>query len=117
MERLKKAGYLTAVCSNASERYIRLVTQTIGVLDLVDEIQPLLPGLIKADTLRLLLERTSPDRAVMIGDRVYDKEAARENSLPFIGCACGYNAPEISVADRVANHASELFELVQELIG
>ena len=117
MERLKKADYLTAVCSNASERYIRLVTQTIGVLDLVDEIQPLLPGLIKADTLRLLLERTSPDRAVMIGDRVYDKEAARENSLPFIGCAYGYNAPEISDADRVANHASELFELVQELIG
>ena len=53
----------------------------------------------------------------MIGDRVYDKEAARENSLPFIGCAYGYNAPEISDADRVANHASELFELVQELIG
>ena len=117
LEALRRDGYLLAVCSNASARYIGRVLRVIGLDDLVDEIQPLMPGLIKEQTLRLLLERLRPGRAVMAGDRVYDWEAARANGLPFIGCAYGYNPEEILGADRVAQNAGELYRLAAELIG
>ncbi len=29
----------------------------------------------------------------MVGDRIYDLEAAEENELPFIACKYGYCAP------------------------
>lgn len=117
MEALRRDGFCLAVCSNSSARYINRVLGAIGLAELVDEIQPLLPGMDKGQTLGLLLDRLRPDRAVMVGDRVYDKEAARANRLPFIGCAYGYNADEIMDADRVAHHAGELSRLVMELIG
>ena len=117
MEQLRSAGYRLAICSNSSERYIRLVLTTIGLIDLVDEIQPLLPGMLKTQTLDLLLQRIKPEKAVMVGDRVFDQEAARENKIPFIGCAYGYNPEEMAGSDRVVTHAGQLYSAVTELIG
>jgi phosphoglycolate phosphatase len=117
MEQLRSAGYRLAICSNSSERYIRLVLTTIGLIDLVDEIQPLLPGMLKTQTLDLLLQRVKPEKAVMVGDRVFDQEAARENKIPFIGCAYGYNPEEMAGSDRVVTHAGQLYSAVTELIG
>lgn len=117
LDKLKQNGYSTAVCSNASERYIRMVLEALNIIDKIDYIQPLLPNLIKDDTLRLLLEKVAPEKAVMVGDRVYDKNAAKANNLPFIGCMYGFNANEIADASIPVTSATEIYDAVEKLIG
>lgn len=102
LERLRRAGCVIAVCSNSSTRYIESVLHYTGLKKYIDEVQPLQPGMTKVETLGLLIKRLQPSRAVMVGDRAFDLEAARKNNLPFVGCRFGYCAAEIMQADLVA---------------
>ncbi|MEG0895037.1 MAG: HAD-IA family hydrolase [Oscillospiraceae bacterium] len=117
LKTLRQNGYKTAVCSNASERYIRLVLSTLNILQYIDFIQPLLEGLHKQDTLKILVQSVNPEKCVMVGDRIYDKNAATANNIPFIGCAYGFNKEEILDADAVVYTASEIPSAVKNLIG
>lgn len=114
---LRGYGFRTAVCSNASARYITVVLETLGLMPLIDCIQPLVAGMSKKDTLRLLLARETPAKAVMVGDRCYDLEAARANGIPFIGCLYGFNPEEVKTADKTVLHASEITACVLQLLG
>lgn len=114
---LRGYGFRTAVCSNASARYITVVLETLGLMPLIDCIQPLVAGMGKKDTLRLLLARETPAKAVMVGDRRYDLEAARANGIPFIGCLYGFNPEEVKTADKTVLHASEITACVLQLLG
>ena len=114
---LRKLGYITAVCSNASVRYIRLVLTELELLELIDYIQPIEPSLAKDDTLKKLLERCVHNKAVMVGDRFYDKRAAKSNNIPFIGCKYGFCASEVEDADIAVDDASEIPNAVKTLIG
>lgn len=117
LKKLKADGYQTAVCSNASERYITMVLERLDIISDIDFIQPLIKDMIKDDTLRLLLSRVKPEKAVMVGDRVYDKLAARANNLPFIGCLYGFRADEVCDGDAAVETAGEINAAVEKLIG
>lgn len=117
LQKLNKDGYYTAICSNSSKRYITMVLKQLNIFDMIDYIQPLLPNMTKNDTLGLLLENEKPSKAVMVGDRVYDKNAANANNIPFIGCMYGFNNEEICDADIAVKTASEINEAVKKLIG
>ncbi len=113
---LKNDGYKIAICSNASVRYINLVASTIGIMPYIDYIQPLLPGLTKNDTLKLLLEKVNPQKAVMVGDRVFDHDAAKFNGLKFIGCLYGFSPEEMADADVKIESASQIYGAIKSLI-
>lgn len=115
--KLRELGYHTAVCSNASERYIRMVLNALNLIDKIDFIQPLMPNMTKDDTLNILLTKQQPYKAVMVGDRIYDKNAARANSIPFIGCLYGFNSDEVSDADIAVKSPCEIVDAVEKLIG
>lgn len=117
LHQLREAGVETAVCSNAPMAYIEMVLTSIGIDGLIDHRQFLVPGLDKRQTLGLLLEKVGTKTAVMVGDRVFDKEAARANRLPFLGCAYGYGPTELSGADALAQSGWEVAEKALELIG
>ena len=117
LDRLHQAGYRTAVCSNSIEGYIVPVLTALHLLDKIDAIQPLLPGLTKVDTLGILLKKEAPQAAVMVGDRIFDLEAAHGNHIPFIGCLYGYCPSEMADSDRTVTHASQIFQAVESLIG
>lgn len=112
---LRGKGWHTAVCSNASVRYIEAVLQAIRLRPLIDELRPLELHLTKVDTLRLLLKKVEAGRAVMVGDRKYDKEAARENGIPFIGCLYGFAPDEVRDADHAVAHPLEIVEAAERL--
>lgn len=114
---LREEGYLTAVCSNASARYINMVLRSLAIDPLIGEVQELRPGMSKNETLALLLGRMKPDAAVMVGDRRFDHEAAKANGLGFIGCLYGFNPQEMADADIQVGTASEIPGAVRALIG
>jgi phosphoglycolate phosphatase len=54
----------------------------------------------------------------MVGDRSYDKEAARYNQIPFVGCKYGYGKPEeLSDCKYSVETALELSGIIDEIIS
>ena len=45
--------------------------------------------------MKIVLDKIRPDKAVMVGDRHHDMQAARDNGLPFVGCQYGYLPHEV----------------------
>lgn len=113
---LKNAGIETAICSNASLRYITMVLKAYNIYDLIDYIQPITLGLSKIETLGILIENTKPDAVVMVGDTGFDKKAAEGNNVPFIGCLYGFRPEEI-MGQYTVETAENLFETIVEIVG
>ncbi len=115
--KLKENGYKTAVCSNAFLPYISRVITALGMEPYMDYKRPLIEGKTKIDTLGILLEEVKPDKAVMVGDRLYDLQAARANNIPFIGCLYGYGKAEMRDSDLCVKTGFEIFDAVKQLLG
>ena len=75
------------------------------------------PGCTKSDTLKIVLDKIRPDKAVMVGDRHHDMQAARDNGLPFVGCQYGYLPHEVDGADIRVARAEDIPRAVKSLIG
>jgi len=113
---LQEAGVSMGVISNAGESYIRLVLETFGIHDRFDALLGVNDGLSKARRLHSLLQMGGYGRAVMVGDRYHDLQAAEENGVRFIGCAYGYGAPgEIDRADELVGAAAEIPSAMERL--
>lgn len=117
LQALKNQGYKTAICSNAPYKYIDMVASALKIADLIDYYRELLPNVTKNDTLKMLLDKVKPEKAVMVGDRKHDKYAARHNNIPFIGCLYGYNPEEIIDADITVIDPIFIVDAVDKLIG
>lgn len=118
MDRLHALGYETAVCSNSNIRYITMSVKAIGLMDKMDYLQELEAGMNnKGQSLGKLLQSVSPDKAVMVGDTLLDRQAAVDNQIPFIGCAYGFRPYEMVKVEHVAKSPGELPQLIEALIG
>lgn len=118
LDELHCLGYETAVCSNCHSRYIIMSLKAIGLTDRMDHIQELEPDMAnKSQSLQKLLNQTRPEKAVMIGDTLLDRQAAVDNQIPFIGCAYGFRPYEMEQVEHTVSHASQLPQMVEALIG
>lgn len=118
LRQLRGDGWVTAVCSNSSLRYISSVLKAIRLDDLIDEIQPLEDSFhSKAESLAHLVERLQPQKALMVGDTVFDLDAARKNSLPSIGCLYGFRPKEMEAADKRVDAPANIPAAAQELLS
>ena len=115
LDELRAQDYRTSVCSNASIKYITNVLSALHISDKIDYTQPLIPGKTKKDSLKALLGRVSPARAVMVGDTAYDLDATRANGIPFIGCLYGFAPGEIEDADVLVKAPKEIPAAVRRL--
>ena len=113
---LKQAGYGLAICSNAFAGHIESVLTAIGLCQYFDTIGSLDLGADKIEVIRKLSHHTGWDKACMVGDRIFDIQAARANGIPFIGCEYGYAPEEIQDADVVVREAAEIYGAVETLI-
>lgn len=110
---LKKKGYALAICSNAADDELEIVLSHLGIFHEFERIQGLTQANCKSDSLKTLLKKIAPARAVLVGDRFYDCEAAADNGIPFVACCYGY-APEgeLEQCENKINDVRELAELV-----
>ena len=81
---------------------VDVILRKLEVNDYFDVIQGVTEKNNKKYSLEELLLREKPELAVMVGDRSYDKEAARYNQIPFVGCKYGYGL--ISLYHPRLNH-------------
>ncbi|UUP15589.1 phosphoglycolate phosphatase [Nitratireductor thuwali] len=122
--RFRKAGYLTAVCTN------KLEGLSVSLLDAL-EMTELFGAVCGADTFahrkpdpRHLLETIERcggdrDRAVMVGDSRTDIDTAKAAGIPVVAVDFGYTDVHVSTFEpsRVISHFDELtVELAESLI-
>lgn len=112
LAQLKLKGYKLAICSNAYYDHIEHVLQAIHLKSYFDEIASLEKGTTKSEILQSLLSGVGCKQACMVGDRRFDLAAARDNGIPFVGCAYGYAPDEIQTADAVVKSPGEILEAV-----
>ena len=116
LDKLHQMECQTAVCSNASTRYITEVIAAIGIAEKIDYIQHLVKGMNKNGTLKLLLDRVNPPKAIMVGDRIFDIQAAKANNIPSIGCLYGFNREEALQADYTVEKPIEIADIVEKIL-
>lgn len=103
--------------SFASEFWTFVAENTCRIEDKFDYIQALTEEGTKVKSLKRLLETCKPGWAVMVGDRIYDLEAAEENELPFIACKYGYCAPgELDGCEYTATSISDIPLIVEQMV-
>ena len=118
LEELKEKGYKLAICSNASKWELDVILSKLEVKDYFDVIQCVTEKNNKMYSLEELLLREKPELAVMVGDRSYDKEAARYNQIPFVGCKYGYGKPEeLSDCKYSIETALELPRIIDKIVS
>ena len=114
---LSDDGYILAVCTNGTNGYVKKIVQALELAPYFTYLQGAEPGCTKSDTLKMVLEKIRPDKAVMVGDRHHDMQAAQDNGLPFVGCQYGYLPREVDEADLRVSAAAEIPRAVKALIG
>lgn len=89
-----------AVVSNGQQDYIRESISHFGLGDLICDYRAYTPGRTKAQLLQDLLQQLEPASAIMVGDRLGDLDAGKQNSLPTVAACYGYgNDAEYAAAD------------------
>ena len=114
---LHKEGYQIALCSMCSAIYMDAFIRCFGLAAIVATGRNEdTSGPDKAILLKEILDTIAPDKAVMVGDRMFDIQAATKNGVPSIGCLYGYAPDEVREADAVASNAAELYQSITALL-
>ena len=101
------------IVSNGYPDYIAACLANAGVTHLFRHAEALIEGRTKTQALAQVLERFKPEKAIMVGDRIGDIRAGKDNGLPTIAAAFGYgNDVEFAEATQRADTMEELQALL-----
>jgi HAD superfamily hydrolase (TIGR01509 family) len=116
---LKERGHEVVLSSSAKEDEVDHYLDLLGVRDLIDgfttsaDVQDTKP---EPDVVKAALEKVTAKDAVMIGDSVYDCEAAARAGLPSIALLTGgFGAEELKKAGAAA--VFESIDALREGVG
>lgn len=105
--------YKLYIVSNCQDGYIESFFAAHGLEKYFEDYEcPGRSGLLKADNIRLIMERNNIDKAVYVGDTVMDYNAAKKAGIPFIHATYGFGQIEDKV-EKIDNF-SELSKLLFE---
>ncbi|MDP6453589.1 MAG: HAD hydrolase-like protein [SAR202 cluster bacterium] len=116
---LRKDYRTLAICTNGGPDYANRVIDSQGIRQFFDVVrcrtshEDNKPAMVAE-----IIGNAGLTEGVVTGDRREDVEAARRNSLRAIGAGYGYGSEdELEDADAVAHAASEIPNLVSQLLG
>lgn len=123
LSQLKAEGYKLAVGSSKPEKYVIDILKYFKIYDDFDiVVGSEMNGerIHKKEVIEEVFSRNGKrEKAIMIGDRKFDIEGAKENNIPSIGVLYGYGSvQELKDAqpDRFAFSVAELSEQIKTLI-
>jgi len=112
LEILKKRNYRLALYSNCNPPYFDSVLHHLGLKECFDYAECNgQNNLTKAELLGKIISKFSNSKAAVVGDRIHDIEAARENNALSVGVLYGYGKNEPKKADITINKFSDLLNV------
>ena len=115
LQQLSERGYPLAVCSNGSRDYVETALTVTGIRNFFLRLACAGEYPDKAAAVAALIREWNNAHAIVVGDRVHDKDAANTNGLPFIAAGYGYGGIEIANAVYRAANPAEVFSLIQQI--
>ena len=117
---LHAEGFTMLVASNGAREYVEAVLAAYNLKKYFSE-----PFLYAADgygtksgIVKEYMKVLEPGTFIMIGDRITDLDAARDNSIPFIGCAFGHAGIEEIGGERYIVHSlEEVPAMIERVLG
>ncbi len=105
--------YNLYIVSNCQAGYIESFFAAHGLEGYFEDYEcPGRSGLLKADNIRLIIERNNIDKAIYVGDTILDYEAAKKAGIPFIHATYGFGRIDENV-DKIGSF-SELSKFLFE---
>lgn len=93
LTQLRREGYHLSIISNCQDGYIETFLDYHKMHSFFDDYEcPGRTGVLKADNIRLVMERNQIDRAVYVGDTQGDLDASRKAGVPFIYARYGFGS-------------------------
>lgn len=115
---LKEKGYSLYIASNGLRGYLDAIVGYYGLDRWVTEVFSIqdLQSLNKSDLVKAVLDKYAIRHAAVVGDRLSDFKAAKENHLTAIGCNFDFAVEaELAQADFVVNDLLEVKEVLAKL--
>lgn len=112
---IQKRGYRLAICSNGSREYVEAALETTGIRAAFSRLACAGEFTEKAAAVSYTLRDWNCDSAVLVGDRVHDREAAEKNCLPFIAVMYGYGGDELIDSIYRARNPLEILQLLEQI--
>ena len=103
------------IVSNGTTPYLNLCKDVFGLHGVFLRTAASHPERTKTQNLALLLEELQPERAIMVGDRLGDIRAGKDNGLTTIAACFGYgNEDEYAQADMRADSMQALQQMLMD---
>ncbi|EDL64524.1 HAD hydrolase-like protein [Bacillus sp. SG-1] len=115
---LKENGYNIYIASNGLTEYLKAIVDYYGLDKWVTETFSIeqIDSLNKSDLVKIIIEKHSLSNAAVVGDRLSDFKAARDNGLVSIGCNFDFaRKEELIQADMIINDFTELITIIPSL--
>lgn len=115
---LKEDGYNIYIASNGLTEYLKAIVEYYGLDNWVTETFSIeqIDSLNKSDLVKTIIEKHSLTNAAVVGDRLSDFKAARDNGLVSIGCNFDFaRKEELIQADMIINDFTELITIIPSL--
>lgn len=114
LEELHRDGVSMSIVSNCQEGYIPAFLVSMDMKEYFDDYEEWgRSGLLKADNIRLVMERNGADKAIYVGDIQKDADASAKAGVPCIWAAYGFG--HIAEPAEVLNKFSDLPEVLRDL--
>jgi len=113
INKLYDEGVIIAVASMATAAYINAVLEVTGLKDKVSFIRHDEEGKTKSHLVSEILKESGAERAVMVGDRKFDKKAAEDCGIPFVACLYGGAPDEVIDSKIVAKTGLDVYEKIK----
>ncbi|SFJ91519.1 adenosylhomocysteine nucleosidase [Halobacillus dabanensis] len=115
---LKEKGCSIYIASNGLTEYLKAIIDHYQLNHWVTETFSIeqIQSLDKADLVGSILEKYRMDKAVVVGDRLSDIQAAKNNGLISVGCHFDFaKEEELSEADLIIHDLRELKTILPEI--
>jgi adenosylhomocysteine nucleosidase len=118
IKELNKMNYRMLVASNGARAYVEAILETYDLKRYFSQpfLYPEGPIKNKTDIIGTYIKLNSDRKLVMIGDRYTDLAAAKENGIPFIGCAFGHaGLDEIEGEKYIVYNFRDIPEMIKKI--
>jgi len=114
---LRDRGYKLVLYSNSSADYFKEATSFLDIGKFFDYMECMGDNnLTKVELIKKIKIRLGESKVAVIGDRIHDIEAAKENDAISIGALYGYSKEEAQRADLAINKFLELLDIFDRKI-
>ena len=111
-----KKDYHLSIVSNCQKGYVPAFFKSMNMEEFFDDYEENgRTGLVKADNIRLVIERNHLGEAIYVGDTMQDYNSSVQAKVPFIHAAYGYGqvpdgTPKIDSILELPKEAAEIFK-------